>query len=151
MAPPFILLLALLLPILTLAQSTTTTPSPSAPTASPTIVQSVPGSKYTYYGCYNETTGVAGTGGARALAGGTSENLLGQMTVADCLAFCGTGATQYRYAGLEYSYQCWCAQYLSAASAKLDDAACDLPCAGNGSTVCGGSLKLSVSCDEKLI
>lgn len=141
---PLTFLIALLLPILALAQSTTSTSS--APAASPTIVESVPDSKYRYYGCYNETTSVAGTGGARALAGGTSEVLPGQMTVPACLAFCGGGgATQYTYAGLEYADQCWCAQYISAASAKLDDAACDLPCDGNGTTVCGGSLKLSVS------
>jgi hypothetical protein len=143
MARPVSLLLALLLPILALAQSTAS--SPSAPAASPTIVRSVPGSKYKYFGCYNETTSVDGAGGIRALNGGQNEVLQGQMTVPTCLTYCGGGATQYKYAGLEFSRECWCAQDISGASAKLDDSACDTPCDGNGTTVCGGSLKLSVS------
>jgi hypothetical protein len=142
---PF-LLLAHLFATLAVAQSTTSsTTSPSTPAASPSIVRSVPGTKYQYLGCYNETTSVAGAGGVRALDGGKNEVLEGQMTVPMCLAYCGTGATQYAYAGLQFSRECWCAQHLSGASAKLDDAACDTACDGNGTTICGGSLKLSVS------
>ncbi|OIW35073.1 hypothetical protein CONLIGDRAFT_627135 [Coniochaeta ligniaria NRRL 30616] len=137
---PRAILLLLLSLTLALAQSTTSTTL-----TTPTIVQSIPGSKYTYFGCWNETTSVSGAGGVRALDGGTSEVLQGQMTVPLCLAFCGGGsATQYKYAGLEFSRECWCAQHISGASARLDDGACDTACDGNGTTVCGGSLKLSV-------
>lgn len=139
--PSLLTLLSLLALALALAQSTTTSPS----TASPTIVQSIPGSKYAYFGCWNETTSVSGTGGARALDGGQNEVLEGQMTVPLCLAYCAGGSsTQYKYAGLEFSRECWCAQHISGASVRLGDSACDTACDGNKTTVCGGSLKLTV-------
>lgn len=59
--------------------------------------------KYKYFGCYNETTQVPGSADTRALGGGIQESLPGAMTVPTCLAFCGNGATEYRYAGLEWS------------------------------------------------
>ncbi|KAM0486853.1 hypothetical protein ACHAPX_000117 [Trichoderma viride] len=59
--------------------------------------------KYRYDGCYNETTQVPGSADTRALGGGIDESLPGQMTVPTCLAFCGNGGTEYRYAGLEWS------------------------------------------------
>ena len=59
--------------------------------------------KYTYHGCYNETTDIANSTGGRALAGGASETRPGQMTVPLCLAFCSSNGTEYRFAGLEWS------------------------------------------------
>ncbi|KAB5580689.1 WSC domain-containing protein [Coniochaeta sp. 2T2.1] len=149
--PPSTTTLALLLSLLlaflspSLAQSVSTTSTSSSPTASPSIVHSLPNSKYVYLGCYNETTSVAGTGGARALDGGINEVKEGAMTVDMCISFCGSSTQQqYKYAGLEFSRECWCAQHISGASAKLEDGECDTPCDGNGTTVCGGSLKISV-------
>ncbi|KAL7945914.1 WSC domain-containing protein [Trichoderma barbatum] len=100
--------------------------------------------KYKYYGCFNETTQVAGSAETRALGGGIDESLPGEMTVPKCLTFCGNGATEYRYAGLEWSRECWCAQTLSGIAEKLDDTACNFPCEGDNATACGGSLKLTV-------
>lgn len=100
--------------------------------------------KYKYNGCYNETTQVPGSADTRALGGGIDESLPGQMTVPICLAFCGNGDTEYRYAGLEWSRECWCAQTLSGIAEKLDDTACNYPCEGDNTTACGGSLKLTV-------
>lgn len=40
--------------------------------------------------------------------------------------------------------ECYCANYLSSISAKLDDKECNLPCVGNSSEICGGALKLTV-------
>ncbi|RFU75285.1 carbohydrate-binding wsc [Trichoderma arundinaceum] len=100
--------------------------------------------KYKYYGCYNETTQVPGSAETRALGGGIDESLPGEMTVPKCLAYCGNGATEYRYAGLEWSRECWCAQTLSGIAEKLDDSACNYPCEGDNTTACGGSLKLTV-------
>ncbi|KAH0526425.1 hypothetical protein TsFJ059_009745 [Trichoderma semiorbis] len=100
--------------------------------------------KYKYFGCYNETTQVPGSADTRALGGGIQESLPGAMTVPTCLAFCGNGATEYRYAGLEWSRECWCAQTLSGIAEKLDDTACNYPCEGGNTTACGGSLKLTI-------
>ncbi|GJC84165.1 WSC domain-containing protein 1 [Colletotrichum liriopes] len=115
--------------------------------------------KYKYQGCFNETNDIANTAHERALSGGASRVLQGNMTVPLCLSFCGSGADkEYTYAGLEYSrlYQrtkqltgaclseCWCAQRISGLSVKFDDSECNLPCDGNQGMVCGGALKLSV-------
>lgn len=59
-----------------------------------------------------------------------------------CIAYCA--ASDMQYAGLEYGQECWCAPYLSALSAKLDDSSCDLACVGNTSEICGGSLRLTL-------
>lgn len=153
--PVMSLILVLLLVSLVHAQSTATSPTSSA---SASIASGT--SKWTYAGCYNETTGVNGTDGARALVG-TMETYT-NMTVAACLDFCGSDV----YAGLEYSRyvalqyaepldsvgrmltaycrECWCSPYLSALSNKLDDSQCDLPCEGNNSELCGGALRLSL-------
>ncbi|KAI0193333.1 carbohydrate-binding WSC, partial [Xylaria flabelliformis] len=104
---------------------------------------------YTYAGCWNESAGLPGTTGLRALDG-PNEVLEGQMTVETCLAFCTGGDTQqnhrapYRLAGLEYARECWCGDVLNSLAVRLEDAACDLPCDGANTTACGGALKLSL-------
>ncbi|KAH6898765.1 WSC domain-containing protein [Thelonectria olida] len=103
-----------------------------------------PPSRYVYYGCYNETTQVHDTSGARALDGGTHLVRKGYMTVPMCLEFCSSNGTQYTYAGLEWSRECWCADNIAAVSDKLDDSQCSYACEGNSSQICGGSLKLTV-------
>ncbi|KAI0446810.1 WSC domain-containing protein [Xylaria telfairii] len=136
--------------------STSTLPSPTSP-STPSATPSKPalqigdssGSIYTYAGCWNESAGLPGTTGLRALDG-PNEVLDGEMTVEICLAFCARGdVTQnhraaYRLAGLEYSRECWCGDELNPLTVHLDDAACDLPCDGANTTACGGALKLSL-------
>lgn len=101
-------------------------------------------STYHYIGCWNETTNIAGTSGARALPDISLEQPE-IMTVEICLDFCAHNqSTAYKYAGLEYSRQCWCAKRLSSLSTQLDDAACDTQCDGNQAEACGGALKLSL-------
>ncbi|MCJ1312696.1 hypothetical protein MMC25_006372 [Agyrium rufum] len=131
---------ATLRPSTTTASSTSTAPAPASTTSS--IATIVPGSAtYSYLGCYNETTELAQAGDVRALNGGNM-TASDTMTVAQCLAFCGqVGLT---YAGLEYARECWCAATLNTNAAKLPDANCTDPCAGDDTEICGGSLKLSV-------
>lgn len=59
--------------------------------------------KYVYYGCWNETTSLEASNGARALADGINESNKGNMTVPLCLDFCASGDNEYKYAGLEWS------------------------------------------------
>ncbi|ATY58354.1 Carbohydrate-binding WSC [Cordyceps militaris CM01] len=99
---------------------------------------------YAYYGCYNETTLAEGSAGTRALAGGSSLVQPDNMTVPACLRFCHDGDTKYRYAGVEWSRECWCAQNIAGIAQKLDDAECNFACAGNKTQACGGHLKLNV-------
>ncbi|KAI1312409.1 WSC domain-containing protein [Xylaria venustula] len=153
---PLLSLLLISTPILptTAAQSitstSTTTPSPSSTAP---VLQIVNGSDsdstYSYAGCWNETSDLAGTNGLRALDG-TSEVLPGEMTVQKCLDFCAHGnsssgaAHAYRLAGLEYSRECWCGDALNSLSVQLPDSACNTPCDGANSTACGGALRLTV-------
>ncbi|KAI1356856.1 WSC domain-containing protein [Xylaria sp. FL0043] len=126
----------------TSATSTSTSTSTPSPTSTPPLqIPSGSASNYAYAGCWNETYGLAGTTGLRALDG-ASEVLPGEMTVEKCLGFCARGA--YRLAGLEYSRECWCGDELNSLSVRLSDAACDTPCDGANSTACGGALKLTV-------
>ncbi|KAL1884282.1 hypothetical protein VTK73DRAFT_3266 [Phialemonium thermophilum] len=127
--------------------TTSTTTAAGSVTPAPTVVDASSVKtkhRYAYLGCYNETTGIADSSGARALDGGINEVLPGNMTVRDCLTFCGDGSTQYKYAGLEYSRECWCAQRLSDLSTKFPDNVCNLGCDGNQTQACGGNLKLTI-------
>lgn len=64
-------LLRLLVVVSAQAASSSSSASAAAPTSTD-MVMVYPGSgAWSYYGCYNETTGVANSGGVRALAGGS--------------------------------------------------------------------------------
>jgi hypothetical protein len=83
------------------AQSSASTSSAAATATSSVVAIAAAGSDgYSYMGCYNETTGIEGTSGARALSGGKMETG-NDTTVAACLQYCGD--SNYQYAGLEYS------------------------------------------------
>ncbi|GJN73202.1 hypothetical protein PLICBS_007278 [Purpureocillium lilacinum] len=133
---PLLLVLAVLL------MSLTATTAAQDPSSQLTIYND--SKKYAYHGCYNETTEIPGSDHTRALGGGINEVKRGEMTVPMCLAFCSNSDTQYRYAGLEWARECWCAQSIAGISEKLDDKQCNFPCEGDNTTACGASLKLSV-------
>ena len=50
--------------------------------------------------------------------------------------------TGYKYAGLSYSYECWCTN--SGYDRYGEGTGCDDPCPGNANQICGGSLRISV-------
>lgn len=58
--------------------------------------------KYSYHGCYNETTAVEDSAGTRALDGGITETREDEMTVPMCLDICSKDGNDYRYAGLQW-------------------------------------------------
>ncbi|KAG9249830.1 WSC domain-containing protein [Emericellopsis atlantica] len=99
---------------------------------------------YAYQGCYNETTNQEDSSGVRALDGGITDVREGEMTVELCLEICGDGDTEYRFAGLQWARECWCASTLAGIAKKVDDEECDMACEGDGEFACGGNLKLSV-------
>ncbi|KAK6340482.1 hypothetical protein TWF730_002233 [Orbilia blumenaviensis] len=132
---PLLLLVALLCPVAVVAQSISG--SPSSPQA--TLAVHPGSSGYGYLGCYNETLD---TTNDRAIYGGNVTKST-DMTVDKCLDVCKKGGS-FNYAGLEYTSECWCGPYLSELSQKLEDAQCNLGCAGNNSEACGGALRVSV-------
>ncbi|KAH8814939.1 WSC domain-containing protein, partial [Xylogone sp. PMI_703] len=124
------------------AASSSTAASPTAQPTPSSNAEIFPGlGAYKYFGCYNETVLLNNTGNVRALSGGPTESL-DDMTIATCINFCGNNS--YTFAGLEYTKECYCANYISTFSTHLPDSDCNLPCAGNTTQICGGSLRLSV-------
>lgn len=143
-------------------QESIVNPTTAASTATP--LPSASG--YAYVGCFNETTGVPNTGGARALAGGNSvskdvphpaqkarlpqvlsptnlpppQSATNTLTPLTCLTFC----SDTQFFGLEYGRECYCANYLSSFSVKLNESRCNYACNGNSSEICGGSLALTL-------
>ncbi|KXJ95455.1 WSC domain-domain-containing protein [Microdochium bolleyi] len=104
-------------------------------------------SNYFYAGCYNDTNQLPNSTGAHAL----SHVLVGEgyLTAAMCLEWCAHNGTAslgrpYKFAGLEYSRECYCGDDLSSLVRKLDDRACNTPCDGDNTTACGGANKLSL-------
>ncbi|KAL8370823.1 hypothetical protein RB595_000933 [Gaeumannomyces hyphopodioides] len=134
------LLLLLLAPGPARAQATSTQ---GAGAASPTIYSPPAGSKFKYSGCFNETTDLPGTARERALDGSHRVSP-GSMTVQACIDFCDGGDKPYKYAGLEFSRECWCGNRLSVLATKFDDSECNTACDGDQKSVCGGPMKLSV-------
>ena len=65
------------------------------------------------------------------------------MTVDKCLSECSSRG--YPYAGLEFKYECYCSKHPPKLP-KVDDAKCDIPCAGKSDDdrPCGGSAVVSV-------
>ncbi|KAK0729160.1 WSC domain-containing protein [Apiosordaria backusii] len=140
-----ILLLLSILGLVVTAQDTTTTTTTNKQQNGLVIQTGAQG--YTYHGCYTETTNIANTTGKRALDGGINSVQPDNMTVQKCWEFCGgkgSSGQTYKFAGLEYARECWCAQSLSGLSSKVADSECDLPCDGNSTQACGGNLKLTV-------
>ncbi|KAK8874124.1 WSC domain-containing protein [Apiospora arundinis] len=95
-------------------------------------------SKFVYGGCFTETQGLNGSH-SRTLKD-TTEVGPNNMTVPVCLEFCD----KYKYAGLQWSRECWCGNEINMRSTKQNDSDCDLACSGDQHVACGGNLKLSI-------
>jgi hypothetical protein len=62
------------------------------------------------------------------------------MTVAKCAAYCAA----YAFYGLEYADECYCGNAIINGAYQTEASACDTPCGGNSSQVCGGNNLLSI-------
>jgi hypothetical protein len=92
-------------------------------------------SGWKYYGCYQDTR-------ARVLSGIKLANIGNhEVTNSKCIAYCG--AAGFSMAGTEYGGQCFCGDQLNGSS-KLAESECSMPCEGDASETCGGSMTLSV-------
>ncbi|KAH9222596.1 WSC domain-containing protein [Leptodontidium sp. 2 PMI_412] len=58
----------------------------------------------------------------------------GTMTLDICASTC----SEYRYFGVEYGFECFCGDTLTATSSKATDDRCNYPCPGNTAETCGG-------------
>lgn len=120
--------------------------STSTPTPTPTgLFTDMTALGFRFLGCAPEERRVA----TFDFAGRTLPSAMfgdGTMTNANCMAFCSNGG--YKYAGTEWSRECWCANTLpetrepEGTMASL--ANCNFRCAGAGDEYCGGDSWISV-------
>lgn len=110
---------------------TTSSSTSTSQTAMPTqIVKSI--GPYNYYGCYTEGTNIRALGSA-SFPSDTN-------TVEKCAAAC----SPYKFAGVEYSRECWCADSFGAGSVQAADSDCSMTCAGDQYVYCGAGNRLTV-------
>ncbi|KAH8816323.1 putative fungistatic metabolite [Xylogone sp. PMI_703] len=116
-----------LVPSSTITVKTTTKTTASAPTVS------LPAG-WKYAGCYTE--GTNGRALTKQQPGGNTN------TVESCVSTCvGLG---YSIAGLEYSSQCFCDNFVYNGANSTAESKCNMPCAGASSEMCGAGDILSI-------
>ncbi|CAG7847892.1 WSC domain-containing protein ARB_07867 {ECO:0000305} Flags: Precursor [Serendipita indica DSM 11827] len=93
---------------------------------------------WSYYGCV--TDGAQRTLGAAGFESDT-------MTVEACVDFCDQ--RNYRYAGLEYSKECFCDNTFQNGATTAAASDCNMICSGDGTEVCGGGYRLSTYASSK--
>ncbi|KAK8167604.1 WSC domain-containing protein [Phyllosticta citribraziliensis] len=78
-------------------------------------------------GCYSDTPA------NRGLTGKSTS--VSSMTVENCASFCAG----YKYFGVEYSQECYCANNVGCSSTVSLSANCNMQCASNSTQYCGGN------------
>ncbi|KAI0966839.1 WSC domain-containing protein [Xylaria arbuscula] len=92
---------------------------------------------WTYKGCYNDNLNNVRSLPWQVLMPGT-------MTASTCLSQCAKFG--YSAAGLEYGEECYCGDPIditNAGATKQVESDCNIVCAGNASSICGGGSRLS--------
>jgi len=92
-------------------------------------------------GCADETGNPT-----RSLAGVSMTSL--NLTTAACQAFCT--ANDFEFAGTEFGNECYCGDAL-VNGATLGQDGCDIPCAGDPTSICGGVNRISVYQDTTFV
>lgn len=90
---------------------------------------------FTPGGCLAE-----GPDGARALNGYLRS--YPSMTPSLCAGVCGM--SNFMFFGVEYGNECWCGNDITPGAKFVDSSKCNLPCAGDKTTNCGGQLAMSL-------
>lgn len=121
--------------LITSYKTTTTSITKTDPAASSTSIPLPAG--WAYIGCYSDSLST------RALSGVTHAAVGSSVTSSNCAAYCASQNPGWALAGTEYSGQCFCGNAL-VGSTKIADSHCNMPCAGDKTQTCGGSLALSV-------
>ncbi|PYI31449.1 hypothetical protein BP00DRAFT_474956 [Aspergillus indologenus CBS 114.80] len=119
----------------TTSKSTTTTTisSVSSTPTRPTQVDS-----FSFLGCYSDQES------PRVLVADSKEDATG-MTVEACVSLAKAGA--WRYAGVEYSTQCFVGNTIHDGTA-YSDSDCNMPCSGNTAETCGGGNRVQIYADR---
>ncbi|KAF2864815.1 glyoxal oxidase N-terminus-domain-containing protein [Massariosphaeria phaeospora] len=88
--------------------------------------------QWSYAGCYSDSTA------SRSLR---SAAPVGDMSAQKCITYCNTRG--YKFAGTEYSNECFCGNTIQAPGAEVDSG-CSMECSGAPGEACGGPGRLSV-------
>ncbi|OAP63261.1 hypothetical protein AYL99_02488 [Fonsecaea erecta] len=96
---------------------------------------------YNYQGCFTDPSA-----SQRTLSGYSTSNAT-SMTQEFCISACQTQG--YKYAGVEYSRECYCSNSLGLTSnggkgASASEGDCSMLCVGNSDEFCGGSSRIGV-------
>ncbi|RAK74413.1 uncharacterized protein BO72DRAFT_515847 [Aspergillus fijiensis CBS 313.89] len=113
--------------------TTTTTSSASSTPTQPTQVDS-----FSFLGCYSDQES------PRVLVADSKEDATG-MTVEACVSLAKAGA--WRYAGVEYSRQCFVGNTIHDGTA-YSDSDCNMLCSGNAGETCGGGNRVQIYADR---
>lgn len=107
----------------------TNQPGRDKPSGPPKVIQTI--GPYNYTGCFIETT-------PHAL--NTQITSAPDMTIEKCAAFC----TGFKYFGVEFANECYCADTITSGSKQAPEADCKMSCAGNNGQICGAGSRLSL-------
>jgi Glyoxal oxidase N-terminus/WSC domain len=114
--------------------SSTTTPTSSTTSSTPSSVATIPAG-WAYQGCY-----IDGANGRDLTLAQQADSAT--LTVESCIAYCvGKG---YVVAGMEYSQQCFCDNFIRNGAAKTTESKCNMPCGGNANENCGAGNIISI-------
>ncbi|KAL2802194.1 hypothetical protein BJX63DRAFT_441347 [Aspergillus granulosus] len=115
----------------TSSSTTTTTSASSAPTQPARV------GTFSLIGCYSDQVD------PRVLVADSSEDSTG-MTVEACVSLAKAGS--WRYAGVEYSSQCFVGNQLHGGT-LFASSDCNMPCSGNPGETCGGGNRIQIYSD----
>ncbi len=124
-------------PISTTGDPASTTENPTTTDEPPSSTSNPPAATtgWVKLGCYTDRVA------SRTLPIGMNvPSSQGGSTNAKCQSACL--AAGYKFAGTEYSYECFCGNTLD--SGKEAESGCNMPCDGDAGEVCGGPDRLSV-------
>lgn len=97
------------------------------------ISTNLPG-QWTSKGCYTDNVGTRALNSKSYADDG--------MTQESCVNFCSTAG--YAFAGVEYSRECYCSNFIGASGQTAAAADCSMACSGNNAEACGGPDRLNV-------
>ncbi|RPA85829.1 hypothetical protein BJ508DRAFT_411799 [Ascobolus immersus RN42] len=120
--------------------TTTTSTDPEEPTPDPTATTAPGGVEtglpegFDYYGCYID--------GAQGRIMRFEQPGDPQMTVESCANRCNT--LGYKVAGMQYSTQCFCDNYIQNGGTVTTEGQCNMACGGSASQKCGGPNRMNI-------
>ncbi|KAH8882066.1 glycoside hydrolase [Thozetella sp. PMI_491] len=84
---------------------------------------------FTSLGCYSDAS-------SRTLVGLQIAAASNLNTPTYCADQCG--AAGFKYAGVEYTSQCFCGNQIESTASKINESQCNMACSGDSSLLCGG-------------